>query len=764
MSELTGNARVAAELAAQGFAVFPCHAGGDQVKKPMPGVFWRQQSTTDAVKIRGWWKRWPEAAVAIDVGKSGLVVVDADRHGDDDGVSAIAALMEENQFDPNGVPIVATPNSGTHWYFRQPEGEALGNGRGALPAGIDVRGAGGFVLAPGTVLADGRQYEGFGSIAEAPVLPDWLVGLIRTPKPERPSLPSPPMPVPTIARPSDDRIAAYVDAALKSELEAVQSAPRGQRNEQLNRSAFALGQMVGAGWIGEGEVTTMLASAASALAKDDGPASVAKTIRSGLKSGRAQPREAPEEEYAVTAEDMEVSRRLWASFEAKAGRSTRQVTAAEDGTLHDAETGEVIEAEAPPAREPMPAIDYPPGLVGDIARWIAATARRPQPLLSIGAALTIVGTVGGRQFRGPTRSATHLYVLGLAPTGRGKDTPLQQVQRVLTVARLGLHLGPSEFISMPAVINFLQRKPLAVCPMDEFGAFLKRITNKRASGFEASITKILRTLWSASFAPCPTPEWAHRQSEVIQSPALSIFGISTPEQFYGALETAALEDGTLNRFLILNGADDVGDREPEAEPSEVPETIIDEVRRIYLTSGEMAATARNDCTVDPASHKRVIDIGWADAAAEARFHAFVGEIDHMAMSDATVTGSYARAAEMAVRIATIIAIGRGAGEVSAEDMDYGITIARLSARTMIAGVADYMAANENQANAQKIIRIIRTHGGRIKHRDLLKAMQHTMRARDLRDMLALMKDAGQLDSGSETPRGGGKPMTWYWVT
>src|SRR5690606_25078492 len=131
--------RVAADLAAAGFSVFPCHSGGDQAKRPMPGVFWRSQSTSDRTKVAGWWKRWPDAAIGLDLAKSGLIVIDADRHGEDDGVAAIAELMHQHQFDPNDAPVVGTPNSGTHFVFRQPPGRELGNGRGSLPAGIDVR-------------------------------------------------------------------------------------------------------------------------------------------------------------------------------------------------------------------------------------------------------------------------------------------------------------------------------------------------------------------------------------------------------------------------------------------------------------------------------------------------------------------------------------------------------------------------------------------------------------------------------------------------
>ena len=40
------------------------------------------------------------------------------------------------------MPVVSTPNNGLHVFFKQPNGEALGNVRGSLPPGIDVRGDG----------------------------------------------------------------------------------------------------------------------------------------------------------------------------------------------------------------------------------------------------------------------------------------------------------------------------------------------------------------------------------------------------------------------------------------------------------------------------------------------------------------------------------------------------------------------------------------------------------------------------------------------
>ena len=172
------NLDTALALAGAGLSVFPCHAGGDKAKQPMPFIRWRDASTTSESQIRQWWQKWPDAAIGLDLGKCGLLVVDADRHGEHDGVEAWGTVMAAHGFDPDSAPLVATPNQGNHHFFRQPADRRLGNGRGSLPPGVDVRGEGGYVIAPGTVMADGRVYELFGDLGAAPAIPDWLSAIL----------------------------------------------------------------------------------------------------------------------------------------------------------------------------------------------------------------------------------------------------------------------------------------------------------------------------------------------------------------------------------------------------------------------------------------------------------------------------------------------------------------------------------------------------------------------------------------------------------
>jgi hypothetical protein len=92
----------------------------------------------------------------------------------------------------------------------------------------------------------------------------------------------------------------YVAAAIEDEISILKGTPEGGRNIQLNRSAFAIGQFVGARHLSEREAIRELERAARAagMTEKDG---IEATIRSGLEDGMVIPREIPEGEPFQTS-------------------------------------------------------------------------------------------------------------------------------------------------------------------------------------------------------------------------------------------------------------------------------------------------------------------------------------------------------------------------------------------------------------------------------------------------------------------------------
>jgi len=112
---------------------------------------WRSFASSDPAQIRTWWRQWPDAIPGLPTGPmNGVAVLDLDRHEkDQDGIAAARGLG----IDPDTTPYrVETPGGGMHLYFQHVDG--LGNSDRHLPEGIDIRAAGGYVIAPGAMLPD----------------------------------------------------------------------------------------------------------------------------------------------------------------------------------------------------------------------------------------------------------------------------------------------------------------------------------------------------------------------------------------------------------------------------------------------------------------------------------------------------------------------------------------------------------------------------------------------------------------------------------
>jgi len=227
---MTTIKQAALGYAKHGIRVFPCQPNK---KIPFGGGHGCKGATTDTEVIEAWWTDCPDANVAIATG-NGLAVLDIDVKGDANGWDSLEALMRAHGNLPP-TRWAQTPSGGAHFYLRTP-GEVR-NSAGKLGEGVDVRGDGGYVLAPPSTI-DGKDYIWLGRGTSAP-LPDAWVELLRD-KPDAPI----PVTVPVSLPRGKGARQAYLLAALEGERDELRSAPEGTRNHQLNKFGFSLGQLV----------------------------------------------------------------------------------------------------------------------------------------------------------------------------------------------------------------------------------------------------------------------------------------------------------------------------------------------------------------------------------------------------------------------------------------------------------------------------------------------------------------------------------------
>lgn len=145
-----------------------------------PACKWGTDATLDPDEIGKMLSRGLRN-IGVACRPSRLLVVDEDKPG------AFAQYAAEIGQTIEPTLTVAT-GKGWHHYYRQPEGEPLGNGEGALAGrGIDIRGAkgkGGYVVGPGSIHETGVLYAPADSAAPILPAPPWLVEALRSAPPK----------------------------------------------------------------------------------------------------------------------------------------------------------------------------------------------------------------------------------------------------------------------------------------------------------------------------------------------------------------------------------------------------------------------------------------------------------------------------------------------------------------------------------------------------------------------------------------------------
>lgn len=144
----------AIKYAEMGLAVFPVRPN----KSPYT-PHGCKDAKTDLRAIKHWWSKWPDANIGIATGSKsgGIVVIDIDID-ENKGVYGDESLKEweaEHGELPETWRAI-TGRGGYHYYYRSDE--TIKNATGIYP-GVDVRGEGGYVIAPPSIHSNGNSYQ-----------------------------------------------------------------------------------------------------------------------------------------------------------------------------------------------------------------------------------------------------------------------------------------------------------------------------------------------------------------------------------------------------------------------------------------------------------------------------------------------------------------------------------------------------------------------------------------------------------------------------
>ena len=378
---------------------------------------------------------------------------------------------------------------------------------------------------------------------------------------------------------------------------------------------------------------------------------------------------------------------------------------------------EPAEVSLPPPK-PMPAgWDQVGGVIADLMTLMAATAKRPQPVLALGASLCAIGALMGRKYRTESNIRSNLYVVGIAESGAGKNHSRIVINELFRKANLLQYLGGNKIASGSGLLTAIQRQPAILFQLDEFGMFLSAAADrKRSPRYVCEILDLMTELYTTSGTTYFGVEYASTQHNnahrAIHQPCACIYGTTTPLHFWQALQASNVADGSLARFLIMESEDDFPDSNEAFGIIDPPQDLIDKLILIHQGGGKLNGNltdvgAIDEVLIDP----RVVPM---TPKARDTFRQLDQElVGRLRTSRGTGYSSIlARIEENATKLALIRAVSRDPVDPQIEDHDaeWGIKLSRHCAELTIREASARVSENQVESHHKRAMQILRDAG------------------------------------------------------
>ena len=378
---------------------------------------------------------------------------------------------------------------------------------------------------------------------------------------------------------------------------------------------------------------------------------------------------------------------------------------------------EPAEVSLPPPK-PMPAgWDQVGGVIADLMTLMAATAKRPQPVLALGASLCAIGALMGRKYRTESNIRSNLYVVGIAESGAGKNHSRIVINELFRKANLLQYLGGNKIASGSGLLTAIQRQPAILFQLDEFGMFLSAAADrKRSPRYVCEILDLMTELYTTSGTTYFGVEYASTQHNnahrAIHQPCACIYGTTTPLHFWQALQASNVADGSLARFLIMESEDDFPDSNEAFGIVDPPQDLIDKLILIHQGGGKLNGNltdvgAIDEVLIDP----RVVPM---TPKARDTFRQLDQElVGRLRTSRGTGYSSIlARIEENATKLALIRAVSRDPVDPQIEDHDaeWGIKLSRHCAELTIREASARVSENQVESHHKRAMQILRDAG------------------------------------------------------
>lgn len=369
----------------------------------------------------------------------------------------------------------------------------------------------------------------------------------------------------------------------------------------------------------------------------------------------------------------------------------------------DAVPDEDFEPDEPLAEFPKECLDEMPPVMQEAFEYVIESAIKPQPEITLGALVALFGAAFGQKVEDDYGTRTNVMILGIAPSGGGKEHPRQCNKELMFGSGMDAVNAPERIGSHAGIVSAVSHHSIRLFQLDEIGRLLATMRDPKVSHLY-NVGTVLMALYSSSNTVWIGDAYADLSKvKTIKQPHVCVFGTSVPDSLYSGLSPENLTDGLVGRLIIFQSMDIPDRQKPDRRKSVLPFRVTETLREWTAFkppgSGNLGTTPMvvNKTEEANARHESYCDVVNAKHRTE----------------DAIASAVWARAPEKAAKLALIHACCQApradADEppvVTLESENWGIKLANYSTRLVLQAARNSVSGSKYEADLKYVFAAI----------------------------------------------------------
>ena len=356
--------------------------------------------------------------------------------------------------------------------------------------------------------------------------------------------------------------------------------------------------------------------------------------------------------------------------------------------------------------------------------------------------------------------------MGIAKSGQGKENIKTFVESVLNLSDHNELVVGDGYTSSGAVHSILKYRPTQITIMDEFGKRLENISAQSNTNKEDGIQTLMEawgrchgTLRPDNYSLMNVPEQFKEQAmnRVTHKPAITLVGMSVPQNFYKALNSGRIADGFLNRFIIVESKEPrkIQQLKKYIKPSF---NIINWVNHVRRPQTEFGTSGQNNSELDIS--QKVLNFS---KESETLLESFAEEIvkRQNTLEKDNLEPLLSRTREKAMRLALCCALAENATakEINSDVTKWAIDYVRYYDLLFIEACKDKVASSATESKIKNVLSFIRSRGGEgISKREVDRhELFRSMKSYEVKEIIERLKNAGEIQEIDIRVGGKGRP-------